>query len=215
MSVFTLVIPCLTTSTLPWFLNLTYQVPMQYCWLQHQTLLVSPVTSTTGYCVWFGSIPSVFLKIFLHWSPVAYWALTDLAVPLSVSSHFAFSYCSCGSQGKNTKVVCHFLLQWTTFCQPSPSCPGRLGWPLMAWPRFSELNKAVVHVIRLASCLWLWSQCVCPLMPSRNTNSLSWVSISLVMGYLLTAAPAKRSHCSLPWTRGNSSGPPLLTLNLE
>ena len=27
---------------------------------------------------------------------------------------FAFSYCS---QGKNTEVVCHSLLQWTTFCQ--------------------------------------------------------------------------------------------------
>ena len=29
---------------------------------------------------------------------------------------FAFSYCSWGSQGKNTKVACHSLLQWTTFC---------------------------------------------------------------------------------------------------
>ena len=25
-----------------------------------------------------------------------------------------------GSQGKNTKVVCHSLLHWTTFCQTSP-----------------------------------------------------------------------------------------------
>ena len=24
------------------------------------------------------------------------------------------------SQGKNTEVVCHSLLQWTTFCQNSP-----------------------------------------------------------------------------------------------
>ena len=32
---------------------------------------------------------------------------------------FAFSYCSWGSQGKNTEVVCHSLLQWTTFCQNS------------------------------------------------------------------------------------------------
>ena len=30
---------------------------------------------------------------------------------------FSFSYCSWGSQGKNTEVVCHSLLQWTTFCQ--------------------------------------------------------------------------------------------------
>ena len=40
-------------------------------------------------------MPSFFLKLFLHWSPVAYWAPTDLGgVPLSVSYHFAFSYYS-------------------------------------------------------------------------------------------------------------------------
>ena len=39
---------------------------------------------------------------------------------LSVSYLFAFSYCSWGSQGKNAEVVCHSLLQWTTFCQNSP-----------------------------------------------------------------------------------------------
>ena len=31
-----------------------------------------------------------------------------------------FSYSSLGSQGKNAEVVCHLLLQWTTFCQKSP-----------------------------------------------------------------------------------------------
>ena len=36
-------------------------------------------------------------------------------VPLLVSYHFAFSYFSWGSQGKNAEVVCHSLLQWTTF----------------------------------------------------------------------------------------------------
>ena len=50
---------------------------MQYCSLQHWTLLLSPVTSTTGYCFCFGSIPSFFLDLFLHWSPVAYWAPTN------------------------------------------------------------------------------------------------------------------------------------------
>ena len=44
----------------------------------HQTLLLSQVPSTTGYCFWFGSIPSFFLELFPHWSPVAYWAPTDL-----------------------------------------------------------------------------------------------------------------------------------------
>ena len=105
-----------------------------------------------------------------------------------------------GSQGKNTEVVCHSLLQWTTFCQTSPPWPIRLGWPHTAWLGFIELDNAVVRVIRLASFLWLWFQCVCPLMPSRNTYRLTWVSLILGVGYLFMGAPAKRSHCSLPWT---------------
>jgi len=78
ISMFTLVISYLTTSILPWFIDLTFQVPMQYCSLQHWVLLLSPVTSTTGYCFCFGSIPSFFLELFLYWSPVAHWATTDL-----------------------------------------------------------------------------------------------------------------------------------------
>ena len=41
MSTFTLAISCLTTSNLPWFMDLIFQVPMPYCSLQHQTLLPS------------------------------------------------------------------------------------------------------------------------------------------------------------------------------
>ena len=61
----------------------------------------------------------------------------------------------------------------------------------MAWLSFIELDKAVVRVIRLASFLWLWFQCVCSLMPSHNTYHLTWVSLTLDLGYLFTAAPAK------------------------
>ena len=46
---FTLAICCLTTFNLSWFMDLTFQVPMQYCSLQHQTLLPSPVTCTTRF----------------------------------------------------------------------------------------------------------------------------------------------------------------------
>ena len=152
---FTLAISCLTTSNLPWFMDLTFQVPMQYCSLQHRILPLSPVPFTTGCCFCFGSFPLFFLEFFLHWSPVAYWAPTDLgSSPFSVLS-FPFSYCSWGSQGKNTEVVGHSLLQWTTICQTSPPWPIHLGWPHMAWLGFIELDKAVVHVIRLASCPWL------------------------------------------------------------
>ena len=91
MTTFTLVISCLTTSNLPGFMDLTFQVYMQYCSLQHWTLLLAPVTSTTGYCFCFGSIPSFFLELFLHWSPAAYWAPTDLgSSSLSVLSFCLF-----------------------------------------------------------------------------------------------------------------------------
>ena len=115
------------------------------------------------------------------------------------------SYCSWGSQGKNTEVVCHSLLQCTTFCQTSPPWPVHLRWPHTAWLSFIELNKAVVHVIRLASCLWLLFQSVCPLIPSLSAYHLNWVSLTLDVGYLFTVAPANCSRCSLPWAWGISS----------
>src|SRR5574337_827567 len=71
-------------------MDLTFQVPMLYCSLEHWTFLLPPVTSTTGYCFCFGSIPSFFMELFLHRSPVAYWAPTDLGSSSSVSYHFAF-----------------------------------------------------------------------------------------------------------------------------
>ena len=52
-------------------------------------------------------------------------------------------------------------------------------------------------------------------MLSCNTYRLTWVSLTLGMGYLFTAAPAKCSHCSLPWTRGISSLPPFPDLQRE
>ena len=138
MLMFTLAISCLTTSNLPWFMDLIFQVPMQYCSLQHRTLLLSPVTSTTRCCFYFGCIPSFFLELFLPSSPVAYWAPTNLGSLLFNVLSFAFSCCSWGSQGKNTEVVCHSLLQWTTFCQTSPPWPIRLWWPHTAWLSFIE-----------------------------------------------------------------------------
>ena len=85
MLTFTLAISFLTTSNLPLFIDLTFQVAMQYFSLQHRTLLLS----TTGCCIYFGSIPSFSLELFLPWFPVAYWAPTDLGS----SSSSVLSFC--------------------------------------------------------------------------------------------------------------------------
>ena len=195
MSTFTLAISYLTTSNLPWFMDLTFQVPMQCCSLQPWTLLLSPVTIHNWMLFCFGSIPSFFLELFLHWSSVAYWAPTNLGVSLSVSYHFAFSYCSWGSQGKNTEVVCHSLLRWTTFCQTSPPSPICLGWPHTAWLSFIELDKTVV----------LWSDWLV-FCDYGSTVPALWCPLrtpAVLIGFLL------------PWTRACSSHPPPLNLWVE
>ena len=47
MLMFTLTISCLTMSNSPWFMDLTVQVPIQCCSLQHRSLLSPPDSSTT------------------------------------------------------------------------------------------------------------------------------------------------------------------------
>ena len=123
MLTFTLAISCLITSNLPWFVDLTFQVPMQYFSFQLGTLLPSPVTSTPGCCFYLGSISSFLLELFLHWSPVAYWAPNNLgSSSLSVLS-FCFFILFIGFSRQEYWGVCHSLLQWITFCQNSPPWP--------------------------------------------------------------------------------------------
>ena len=143
MSMFTLAISCLTTSNLPWFMDLTFQVPVQYCSLQYRTLLLSPVTSTTGCCFCFGSNPSFFLELFLHWSPVAYWAPTHL-----------------GSSSFSVLFLCLFILfmgfsrqeYWSGLPFPSPVdyifcsllCPQCLeNCPTTQYVSVKRMNKGI------------------------------------------------------------------------
>ena len=89
--------------------------------------------------------------------------------------HFACSYCSWGSQGRNTEVVCHSLLQWTTFRQTSPPWPVCLGWPHTAWLSFTELDKAVVRVFivlyPLKQYLRVWTQYTLAVSHQARWNS--------------------------------------------
>ena len=83
MLMFTLDISCLTTSNLPWFMDLTFQVPLQYCSLQHQTLFSPPDTSTTERRFRFGPAALFFLELLviaLYPSAIAYRILTNLGV---------------------------------------------------------------------------------------------------------------------------------------
>ena len=195
MLTFTLAISCLTTSNLPWFMDLTFQVPMQYCSLQHQTLLPWPVTSTTGCCLCFGSVSSFFLELFLHWSPVAYWAPTDL-----------------GGSSFSVLSFCLFILfmgfsrqeYWSGLPFPSPVDHSvrplhmtRPSWVApRAWLSFIELDKAMVLV-------WLDWLVFCEY----------GFGVSALLQHLPSYLGFSYLGCSLPWTR-ISSLPPFLTFNV-
>ena len=89
---FTLAISCLTTFKLPWFIVLTFQVPIQYCSLQHQTLLLPPDTSIAKCHFHFDPTASFFLELLVivsHSSPVAYWTSSNLGS--STSGVISFS----------------------------------------------------------------------------------------------------------------------------
>ena len=89
LSTFTLAVTCLTTSHLPWFMDLTFQVPMQYCFLQHQTMLsiTSHIHNWVLFLLWLH--PFILSGVISPLVSVAYWAPTDLGS----SSFSILSFC--------------------------------------------------------------------------------------------------------------------------
>ena len=137
-------------------MDLTFQVPMQLLFTALEfTSITSHIHNWVLFC--FGSvsiISGVISPLFAILENIpAYCAPTNLGSSSFSVLSFAFSYCSQGSQGKNIEMVCHSILQWTTFCQNSP--PSCLSWVALHGMvhSFIELDKAVVHVIRLVSFL--------------------------------------------------------------
>ena len=135
---FTLSISCLTTSNLPWFMDLAFQVLLQYCSLQLRILVPSPDMSTADHCFYFGSATSFFWKLLataLCSSPVAFWTPSNL-----------------GDSSFSVVSLCLFIqfmwfswqIYWDSlpfpppvdyvfFFQNSPLWPVHLGWPCPAW----------------------------------------------------------------------------------
>ena len=134
-------------------MDLTFQVPMQYCSLQHRTLLLSPVTSTIGCCFCFD------FHLFL---------LSGVISPL-ISSSILGTFQS-GEFIFQCPIFFPFhivhgvpkarILKW--FAIPFSSGPHSVrplhhDASILGAPHgilsFIELGNAVVCLIRLASCL--------------------------------------------------------------
>ena len=156
MSMFLLAISCLTT----WQFTLIHEsnIPGSYAVLLFTALDFTSITSLIHNWVFFcfGSVSSFVLELFLHSSSVAFWGPTDLG-----SSSFSVLY------------FCLFILfmgflrqeYWSGLPFPSPvdhvlSELSTMTRPFWVAPHgmahsFIELDKAVVHVIRLVCFLWL------------------------------------------------------------
>ena len=130
-----------------------------------------------------------------------------------------FSYCSWGFQGKNTEVVCHSLLQWTTFCQTSPPWPTHLGWPHRAWLSFTELGLRSVWLDWLVFCNYgfsvsgLWCPLATPTILVGFLLPWTWGISSWLLQKSAAVAPylgrGLSPHCcpSWPWALNSSSQP--------
>ena len=137
------------------------------------------------------------MELFLNSSLVAYWAPTNLrSSSFSVLSFWlcilfmGFSKQEYWSDLPFPSLVDHILSELSIMTYPF--------WVALhsMTHSFIELDKAVVQVIRLVSFLWLWFQSVYSLMPSLSTYNLTGVSLTLDVGYLLSATPALHSHRS-------------------
>ena len=150
MSLFTLAISCLTTSNFPWFVNLTFQVLMQYC-----SYSISHNHNWVLFLHWlcllilFGVISPLFFNRILG----TYWP-----------GKFIFQCHTFLPFHTVHGVLKARILRWLPF--PSPvdqvlselSAMTRPSWvalPGMALG-FTELDKALARVISLVSFLWWW-----------------------------------------------------------
>ena len=154
MSTFTLAISSLTTSNLPWLIDLTFQVPMQYCYLQ-----LEPASITRHIHNW------VLFLLWLH-----LFILSGVISPL-ISSSILGTY---WPGGFSVLSFCLFILfmgissqeYWNGLSFLSPvdhilselSTMTHLSWVALHGMahNFIELDKVMVHVINLVSFLWLW-----------------------------------------------------------
>ena len=126
---------------------------MQYCSLQHQTLLPSPITCTIRFFLLLlllfccGSVSSFFLELFLNSSLVAYLASTDLGrSSVSVISFCFFILFTGYSRQEHCSILPFPSPEDCILSEPSTvTCPS--GVSLYSKTHsFIELDKVVVHL---------------------------------------------------------------------
>ena len=149
---FTLAISCLTTSNLPCFMDLTFQVPMQYCSLQHRTFITSHIHSWALFLLWLHPLilsgvisPLISRSILGTYPPGVFIFQCVILLPFHtvhgvlkarILKWFAIPF-STGPRFVRLSTTTH--LSWLALHGMTHS--------------FIELEKAVVHMTRLVSFL--------------------------------------------------------------
>ena len=110
MLTFTLAISCLTTSNLPWFMDLTFQIPMQYCCLKYQTSLsiTSHIHNWVLFLLWFhpfilsGVIfPLISISILGTYQHGEFLSQYPIILPFHTDLPLEEPICRSGSNSKN------------------------------------------------------------------------------------------------------------------
>ena len=94
------------------------------------------------------------------------------------------------------KAVVLVWLDWLVFCEYGFSVFAL--WCPLATPTIL-LGFLLPWAWGISSRVLQQSAAIAPYL--GRGNRLTWVSLTLGVGYLFKGAPAKRSHYSLPWTR--------------
>ena len=155
MLMFTLAIPCLTTSNLPWFMDLTFQVPMQYCSTALDfNSIISHIHNWVLFMLWLHlfsfsgvSSPLISRSILETYPPGEFIFQCPIFLPFHtvhgglkarIKKWFAISL----SSGPHfVRTLHHDLSIWVVLHGMAHS--------------FIKLDKAVIHVISLVSFLWM------------------------------------------------------------
>ena len=149
----TLAISYLSTSNLPWFIDLTFQVPMQYS------------SYSIGPCFHHQSYPQLGIVFALTLSLHSFWSsFSSSILDTYQAGEFIFQYPIFLPFHTVHGILKTRILKW--FGIPFSSGPhfvqtlhhdplSRVALCGMAHS-FIELDKAVVHVISLVSFLWFW-----------------------------------------------------------
>ena len=154
MSVFTLAISCLITCNLPWFMNLTFQVPMQYCCFTALDFssITSHIHSWVLFLLWLRLVilsrvisPLISSSIMGTYWPEEFLFQYPIILPFIL--FMGFSRQEYWSGLPFSSPVDHILSECSII-----TCPSWVALYGMAHS-FIELDKSVIHVMSFVSFL--------------------------------------------------------------